>query len=387
MFINLELAYWVLYGVLGLMGIFTIAIMTVKFRAANDKKKTAKSRQKLQSYLDYVQNQLSKVGPISIPDMTLAKYDKKVLQEVLCTWIERYEGESRQKLITLCEELGLVEFNLKRMKSPSHFKKLDAAYYLGGMRNSRAVPALFTLLENTKDDSELFIIGRSIAQTTNRPEDIKSMLMHVAKGEKNNYLLLADIVNESTLNLQQQFEDLISSNNADLVNVSLLSLAEDNDYGMDSRAKSLLRSKHRDIRVNAARLILASGQWSAEDIKQLIQFKDVEMRVFVANWIGEKQLAQLTHLLREGVQDTNQRVARTCAKSLLQLGDIGFTQLCEIAKQEDGQTASIALECLEEDIKVASANMENLEKVNMYNHKVYLFEKYFGKNNDLIQAI
>ncbi|MYL34654.1 hypothetical protein GLW08_14390 [Pontibacillus yanchengensis] len=388
MFFNLQMAYWVVYGLLAIMGILTIVIMAIKFKNVRNQKKTEVSLQKFQSYLDYVQSQLDEEDRLRIPNQKVGDFDKKVLQKVLIDWIQRLSGVHRDKLITLCHDLGLIDFNLKQIKSLSEFKRLDAAYYLGSMRSSEAIPDLFKLLKKNKEGPEAFIIGRSIAQAADKPEDVKEMLTYLAKEERENYHLLADIAGESTLDMSVQYKQLLTSENTELVKLALLGLSNQTDSGMDSNVRSFVYSKDKEIRMNAVRLLITSGAWTSGEIKQMIHFNDSDVRAFIAQWIGDSGVVQFADQLQEGVKDSDKIVARTCAKSLLKLGESGFIKLCEVTIQNEGQpVADLALECIQEDLKESSVKTGNIEHVTSYNQKLYLYQKYFGKDEDLTQAI
>ncbi len=351
MFVNLDLAYWVIYGLLAILGVNVFTILAIKIRKKQTQKKTQKCLQQFQEYLDTIQADLQKKERLPVPDKSLNKFEKKVLQQVLFDWMESLSCTHRNKLEVLCEDLGLVELNLKRLNGLSHRVQLDAAYNLGVMRATEATAPLFQLFYRNKRDSTLFIIARSIAQTTDQPSYIKDMIIHLSESNHNNYALMIDIAQESSLDLQTIYTQLLRESNPVLNKVALLGLMDHAKPDLHSQVLPFITSEDKEIRALTVQLLTYSGACSSSEIQKFIRFKDWEIRAFIAEWIGDSEKVEYANLLEEGLQDKNWTVARSSARSLVKLGESGFETLCAIAKTEK-TGAEVALECLHEDLSI-----------------------------------
>ncbi|QHE54081.1 HEAT repeat domain-containing protein [Pontibacillus sp. HMF3514] len=386
MFVNLDMAYWAIYGLLAILGINVFIILAMKIRKKQTQKKTQKCVQQFQEYLDTIQSDLKQKDRLPLPDKPLNKFEKQVLQQVLFDWIHHYSGEKQTKLEILCKDLGLVELNLKRLKSLSHKTQVDAAYNLGVMRAPEATDPLFQLLYRNKRDSTMFIIARSIAQTSDQPAKVKDMIIHLSEDNHNNYALITDISQESSLDLRVIYTQLLKESRPVLTKVALLGLMEESTPDLHSQVLPFITSEDKEVRELTVQLLIYSGACSASEIQKFIRFKDWEIRSFIAEWIGDAKKTEYTSLLEEGLKDKNWTVARSSARSLLKLGESGFEMLCKVA-QTNQAGADVALECLHEELSIQASKAEQMKQSSDYDHKLYIFKQHFGEDQQLTPAM
>ncbi|KGP91298.1 hypothetical protein N780_08105 [Pontibacillus chungwhensis BH030062] len=386
MFFNLEAAFYVIYVLAGLMAIMSSIIIGIKVRKKQTRKKTEQVMHHHKSYFTYITQQLDARESLQTPKRELTTFEKKVFQRELVERIERLSGAQRGKLIQLCKDLGLTEFNLKRLKSGRHYVRLEAAYNLGAMRCEEAVPTLCKMLYKNKKDSTRFIVARSIAQTATSTGQINDMIHYLAKDQENNYPLIVDIAKESDLDLRGPFISLLKEPNPELTKVGLFGLRDQPDAEMHSILRPHLNSEDYDIRTNAAKLMVASGGSTAQQMEQFMNFKDEEVRLFTAEWIGQTGVKKYQEVLELGVQDEDKQVARKSARSLSQLGDSGFRTLCKLAVS-NLRNETIAFEMIHEYLKESAAGYSTNRKVADYHRKLSIYETYFGKDQELIDAM
>lgn len=386
MFVSLQIAYWVIYGLLAILGITVITILAIKISKRQKEKRTQKCLQKFQEYLDTIQSDLRHKERLPMPDQPLNTFEKKVMQNVLLDWMANTTSAHRRKLERLCEDLGLVELNLKQLKSTSHTTQIDAAYKLGIMRATEATAPLFQLFYRNKRDSTLFIIARSIAQTANQPSHVKDMILYLSEDYHNNYALLIDIAQDSSLDLTNVYNQLLKEKRPVLIKVALLGLMDQAQEDLHSQVLPLITSEDKEIRELTVRLLTQLGECSSSEIQKFIHFKDPEIRAFMAEWIGDSKQTEYAKLLEESIQDHDWTVARSSARSLLKLGDWGFETLCTIAKSE--KTGSdIALECLHEDLNIQASKDVQTKQSTDYDRKLHVFQKHFGDKQNLNPAM
>ncbi|MBM7572976.1 hypothetical protein [Aquibacillus albus] len=388
MFINLQAAYWMI-GIL-LMLMLTVAVITliIKLNKKRFKKKEEKCLSGFRSYLDYLQIQLDNEARLRSPRNPLSYFEKEVLQKTLLQWVDRLDGIHRQKLLTLCEDIGLIEHNRKRLRSRWTITRIDAAYHLGILRDSGSTPELFSMLYQEKFKSSVYIIARSIAQTSKEPNEIKGLIQYLVENGNENIHLIADISKESSLDLRSVYVSFLYEEQAQLNKVGLISLQDQIELDLPENIHSFVQSDDKGIRILAAKLLMTSMVLKEQDIREYLQFPDWEIRNLFTEWIGNSELIQYAELLKDRVQDSNWLVSRSSAKSLVQLGSRGFEILCEIAVGLYGERGrKVANEFIEEDLKQSIDRFSQLNDMTVYNNKLYTYQKYFGKNDDLTKAI
>lgn len=149
-------------------------------------------------------------------------------------WIEQLKGEAREKLLLLCREAGFVEQDIRSLSSFRKGKRIEAAYRLGGMRASEAVPQLLKLLARTNYGPLAIIIARAIAKSADQPEQIRDMLLQLLASGKPIHALAADILLETRLDSASLLRRFLDDPEPGLVKVALVAM-----WGRRCQAPSL----------------------------------------------------------------------------------------------------------------------------------------------------
>ncbi|KGX91173.1 hypothetical protein N781_05220 [Pontibacillus halophilus JSM 076056 = DSM 19796] len=389
MLVDLTMAFYVVYGLSAIMLVFMATILVIKARKTNEEKQRKQVLTTYEDYLQYLLRNLDDPGAFQLPTNPTTKREKQVLQKELIQWMDRIKGNHLQKLVRLSEEMGLVDLDLKRLRSRRHYVRLDAAYNLGVMRCGRAVKPMLTVLEKNQRDSTMFILGRSIAQAATHANEVEEMIHHLGKRGHNNYQLLVDITKESNLDLGELYTRLIQEEQPNLIKVGLLGLREHAEPHMSRRVRAYLEAEDKEIRIHAVKLMIASGSWTKGDLFQFMKSDDWEVRLYIAKWIGDAKLVELKEVLEVGVKDPLWSVAKASAKSLLSLDQVGVKRLYQLAMDWKGtHEGEVALECIQEDLKETASNAENgFTTLQAYHQKLNLFEQFFGRDEEVIQAM
>ncbi|MFZ4452725.1 hypothetical protein [Salibacterium aidingense] len=388
MFINLQAAYWMIAILLILMIIFMFLTLSIKVSKKISAKKEEKCLADFHSYLHYLQVQLDNQAILRPPVKTLSPFEKKVLQNTLLPWVERLKGVYREKLLTLCEDIGLNQYNKKRLQSPWSMVRLDAAYHLGILRDHGATSQLISMLHRSNFDSSVYIIARSIAQTSENPEEIKHLIQYLVINGKQHLHLIADISKESSLDIRPVYVDFLYETHPKLNKIGLIGLQDQVDQELPEIVQSFVHSEDKETKILALQLRMAAMDLTEKDIHHYLQSPDWEIRNLFADWIGYAGLVQYTELLKERMQESHWIVARTSAKSLARLGEQGFEILCEIAAGLHGeQGKEPAEEYIHEKLKQTIHGFSQVDDITEYNHNVFIYQKYFGKNHELTKAL
>lgn len=388
MFINIQIAYYMIGLLLILMTVFMLVTLSLKWRKNRTKKRKEECLSRFKDYLEYLQMQIGEEERLRTPNRSLTTLERRVLQSELVQWISRLDGAYRQQLLMLCEDLGLIEYNLKRLKSPRAMVRIDAAYHLGAMRAPGATSPLLTLLFKKRVDSSSYIFARAIAQTAKQPSEVAELLQYLIDNGKQDVHLIADITRESDLDLTNVFTTFLQKQDAKYIKVGLIGLQNSLKADLPDRIQSLTKSEDKEIRMNAAKLLISSVDLTEDDVKFYLAFPDWEIRKLFAEWIGRAGLIQYIPLLKERVEDTNWMVSRASAASLVRMGEEGFEVLCHLAAghaSEDGR--AIANEFIEEDLKHSRERPTLVDDIKVQNKKEFLYQKYLGNTQDLTNVM
>lgn len=388
MYINVQVAYYMVGVLLILMVVFITATLSLKWNKKRVEKRRAICLEHFKDYLDYIQMHLGEEDRLRAPVRSLNTFERRVLQSELVQWINRLDGVYRKRLLRLCGDLGLVEHNLKRLGSQRPLVRLDAAYHLGALRAPEATSPLLSLLYKKRVDSSSFIYARAAAQTATQLSEVGDLLRFLIENGKQDVHLTADIIRESELDLTQLFITFLHEENPKYVKLGLIGLQNSVKADLPDRIQELTKSDDRDIRMNAAKLLISSVNLSEDDIQFYLAFPDWEIRKLFAEWIGRSGLIQYIPLLSSRIEDVNWMVARASAASLVRMGEEGFEALCQLAVGNgSGHSRSMAKAFIEEDLKQSKAAASHVGDITSYNHKQFLYKKYFENHETLTNVM
>ncbi|WP_429843753.1 hypothetical protein [Brevibacillus sp. FIR094] len=139
-----------LYALCGLTVLGLLVLFALKLRNISVEKQTIRCLEKYRDYFVYLQAHGEEEERLQVPYGEVTQKEKQVIQKKLFELMERVTGIHRDKLIWLCEDMGLVELDMQRLNGWWKWTRVDAAYNLGIMRSKLAVPALLTLLKKTR---------------------------------------------------------------------------------------------------------------------------------------------------------------------------------------------------------------------------------------------
>jgi HEAT repeat protein len=310
---------------------------------------------KNREYLAYVSAHIVEEDRLRPPAAPLSKHELRVIGGKLSEWIEALDGAQRDKLVELCRDLGLVDMELKRLRSFWRWQRIDAAFRLGTMRAREALPGLHKLLEKEAHDASAFVAARAIAKCAASLDDLKRMTVHMLKTAGDSAELLADILAASTLDVKPLFEELLQSEDIASQRLALTGLFGQNRPVSPELFQHLVRSEDIGISRLAVRLLLRQPQaLTGAELRTLADHPDGEIRAEVARSIGELGDPSGVSLLRELLGDESWLVRYFSARALIALDEPGFAALCEeAAKRESSASGRAAWDAIHEELSRA----------------------------------
>ncbi|MFC5405376.1 hypothetical protein [Cohnella soli] len=389
MYNNLEAAIKILYVLILLNIVFAFVVYFMKIRTLRKTRLRRKFEVKIKDYLTYVLVNIEAEGPLQAPPFLLNKVEQEVIQERLNDMIENFTGTPRQRCMELCEQLGLVQYHLNRLKKGSYTGKIDAAYHLGCMRVQEAVPDLLKLLRTHKLNSSLFVIARSIAKCARDERDVKEMVQILLSHNKGFYDLLVDMIKEADIDHGALFAEFIQRESNDFIHIGLCGLKDYTEPTVASAVYRLIDSSDTTIQHKAVEIYLKSVHFLPRNVVQKLQQHPLdEVRVQIVQAISDLKLVTYIHVMKDALLDESKRVSVASAKGLLVLGEAGIAQLCGVAAEVRGSEQGMYLQMLiEEEIKSLSKQLHDHDQLTRYNSLSYHYEKTFGKNKRIYRVV
>lgn len=383
-----------LYALCGLTVLGLLVLFALKLRNISVEKQTMRCLEKYRDYFVYLQAHGEEEERLQVPYGAVTQKEKQIIQKKLFELMERVTGIHRDKLIWLCEDMGLVELDMQRLNGWWKWTRVDAVYNLGIMRSKLAVPALMTLLQKNTNDTSVFIIARSVAKCARNTEDLREMATHVVRAKNNVHQLIVDIISDSQVDTAPLFAQFLQESDAELVQIGLIGYAVHAQPGIEPALFQLIQSPDKEVRIKAVKLMCRDTRYMNEQtVTDFMNHKDWEIRAMAAKAIGSLKLHAYIPTLKKAVGDANWWVRHHSARSLAQLEVEGFAALCEILQEErNGQKSEMAHQVIQEELEkeklvLQGATATATEKLVQYNEKLHLYRKSYRKTISTVQAL
>lgn len=384
----LAVAILFLYALCGVTALGLLVLFGLKLRNIAAEKQTKRCLEKYRDYFFYLQAHGEDEEQLRLPPGEVTQREKQIIQKKLFELMERFTGVHRQKLERLFEDMGLVDLDLKRLNGGWKWTRVDAAYNLGAMRSSRAVPELLGLLGKLGYDPSLFIVARAVAKCARDAEDLAGMVRELVRHRKNFHQLLVDILSESEVELQPLYASFLQDADHDLVKIGLIGLAQSNPAGVGERLDKLVRSADKEVRIKAVKLLCSDArQLTEKRVREFMAHPDWEIRAAVAKAAGTLGLSSSIPLLKKAVGDDNWWVSHHSARSLAQLDVEGFQALCEILQEGGpGRAVQMAQQIVLEELEKGRLQPADPTNPSPYNQKLYLYQNSRKRTISTAQA-
>lgn len=380
MFFSLEVALGFIYVCLGLVGIGVLILLLMKACNYRLAKHQEIYLEKHQPYFVYLQRNMLDRDSFQPPKGPLRPLEMRVIQDKLMEWMDKFSGEQQQKLTALCEEMGLVDRDIKELGSLFYAKQMKAAYRLGGMRSERAVPHLTKAMMQAKEGPLLQVLARSVAKCANDADQLYTMLRQLTR-HRQSHLLAAEVLEETRVNATPMLVRCLKEESDNVVKAALLALSGQTDVALTPALLPLVDSHDTEIRALAVKMLVRAGHALTEnDIREWPQDPEWEIRAAVAEALGHSKNTDRIPVLKQALTDSNWWVRYYSANSLTKMGDEGFHALCEAALETDDHVKSdMAKDHIHKELLREHFFAGRREQGAGYQPKRILYEQYFGK--------
>lgn len=340
-FLSSELLYIPTIAILILLVLtFALVLYVISLRIASNtgqklRKKQFEIRENL--ILEYLSGEASSE---EIGRAVETKYCD-LFAEFVEKYLETLKGEDFQNLTYLLKEMGLFDYNLKRLTSKKKWRRVYAAFFLGLMRDEEAVPGLQKGLKD-KDYLMSFASATALAKIGEK-QYLKETLSLLTRREDLGPDKAAEILLEFGSGICAELSLLLGKEDIrkewKYLVIDLLGYWQYLESG-PTLLKLLNTSKDNEMKIKS---IKALGEMSyiesAPALAAHLDDKDYLVRSEVAKALGKIGASEYSEEIAKSLSDKNWWVRYNTAQALARFGEEGITLLKETAKEEKSPEA------------------------------------------------
>ena len=304
----LDLFGWVSVGLAGATGLFVAVLVARRIWLMRDERSRAESEERLRPFaLALLDGE---------PAPALSTRDAEVFASIVARYSAHIRGEAEREIGRFFEESGAVESSLAALRDRRAWRRAEAAYALGDMASTQAIPPLLRALSDSSRDvrgAAARSLGRLGADAAVEP------LVRALAHEE----VPRSVAGQALLEL------------GDATLPALRVLATDEDAGLRETAVELLgilgspadepilvqrlRDSSAEVRARATRALgrLAAAK-SADAVRTALEDRIPFVRAAAARAIGEigdrGSAGALLELAEDGSHDAAQAAARALAR-------------------------------------------------------------------------
>jgi len=305
--------------------------------------------------------------------------NREIVTEASIYYFENFTGGFITEIIKLFEVVGIIDFEIKKLKSKNLYRKALACKRLGEFRSNKAIPYLLEEL-NVRYADVSYNVFLALAKIGNEEAFIKAF------SESDNIMLsersLIEIVDSFEGDKINIYKTMINSNNSYVASIFIKSAGNFKDYSLAEEISSFLQDDNKEKRIAAIKSIGQIGDTRYIDkITSLLKDKDWEVRAVAARALGMFGEKDVVNFLITALSDPQWFVRYNAANSILDV-DNSFYYLIDIFQGEDKFAKDIMLSSIE--------NRGKMELINSFKYselperkKVYqLIHAYITEKNE-----
>lgn len=387
---SLDTVMTILYVLIAVNVGFAAAIYMMKLKHIRRRHAVERFQRRYSDYLTYIHANVESADDLRPPPHRMHRSDIDALQAKLNDMIESFVGEPRRKLLRLCEQLGFIRYHLKRLHSRTTYgNKIDSVYHLGCMRVEAAVPAMLDLLRKHRNDPTMFIIARALAKCAKDDESIHEMVRILLDKGVEAPELMADMIEEADIDPTTIYLEYLDRDEAAYYMIGLAGLKDHIIPGMTEKVFPFLDAEQSSVRQDAVEIYLKSAAILPQDaLLKLLNHECEHVRLATFRHLGQWRNRIPVRLLVNGLHDGSRQIVHACALEFMQMGEEGIQSLCQAAVHMDKDTSGAYLRAIiEEEIRMLSDRLHSVPDLVRYNTLKYEYEKAYGLNKQLHDAV
>lgn len=246
------------------------------------------------------------------------KISREIAEQRLIYHIEHTTGKSREAVIKLCEDIGLVDYVLKKLKSGDYYQVALACKKIGDFRSKKGIEHMLQLLDISNID-----ISYNILMALSKIGDIEIF----AKGfedMKNKQLLTERSLIEIAASFEgdhiELYKNMINSNDAYISTVFIRSAGNKGSSELCSEIAKYLNGGDKNKRIACIKAIGQIGDSTYEDsLISCLGDEEWEVRAMAAKSLGTIGNEKAIQPLISGLSDKEWWVRYNSAYSIANL--------------------------------------------------------------------
>lgn len=278
--------------------------------------------------------------------------DFSLFSEFMEKYLETLKGEDFENLTHLLKEMGLFDYNLKRLGSRKRWHRVYAAFFLGLLRDKEAVPALQKGLKD-KDYLMSFASASSLAKSGQK-EHLEETLSLLTQRRDLGPDKAAEVLLEFGNGICSELVLILKRGNIDskwkYLIVDLLGYWHDLEAG-PVLLKILHTSKDGEMKVRSIRSL---GEMpyieAAQALSNCLDSDNDLIRAEAVRALGRIGASQYSGMMARFLADRNWSVRYNTAQALANFGEEGMALLRKMAEEADNSDVrSISAHVLSEN--------------------------------------
>ncbi|AEM79727.1 HEAT repeat domain-containing protein [Thermoanaerobacter wiegelii] len=273
------------------------------------------------------------------------KIKREIVEERIIYYFENFKGELAQKLTTLCDDIGLIEYEIEKLKHKDLHEVALACRNLGEFRSRKAVKPLLNLIGNESTDVKynVLLALSKIGDEEAFIEAFKKLSKTIPLSERS-LIEIADSFEGDKLyvykSLMHLDDDFISS-------VFIKSAGNYRDTSLANDIALFLNSDSKEKKIAALKALGNMGDNRYVDaITELLNDKDWEVRAVAAKVLGQMQDDRALLPLVKALSDRQWYVRYNAAHSLINI-EGGLDMISLVLQGEDKFAKDIIISVLE----------------------------------------
>lgn len=353
--------YSIIFFGLTILLLYGYLIFVKTKRAYRNKKKTKYSKD-LIPYIDNIMNGvleercLEEESKAYLRKIIKNPIKKEIFIERNIYYLENFKGEFINNITSLCEDLGLVDYDIKNLKSSNKFLKALACKRLGEYRSKKPIKHLITVLQLPIVDityNALMALAK-IGDEEAFAEAFENINSKVILNERS----LMEILDSFEGDKKYIYKKMISSSNNYLSVVFIKSSGNHMDVYKGEKISKYLNDENKEKRIAALKAIGSMGDSRyVKNIINLLSDKEWEVRAVAAKVLGKLEDDNAIFPLVNALSDRQWYVRYNAAESILSI-DRGLDIIPTIFEGKDRFAKDIIISAIE--------NLDFMKKIDLY---------------------
>jgi len=315
---------------------FALALYVVLLRISFNSRQRSKKRR-----FEIWQNSILRYLSGEVSSEKIAKEVKtkhfSLFSEFMEKYLETLKGEDFQNLTHLLKEMGLFDYNLKRLDSKKRWHRVYAAFFLGLLRDKEAVPALQKGLKD-RDYLMSFASASGLAKSGQK-KHLEETLSLLTQRKDLGPDKAAEVLLEFGNGICSELVSILNRGNIDskwkYLIIDLLGYWHDLEAG-PVLLKILHTSKDSEMKVRSIRSL---GEMpyveAAQALSNYLDGDNDLIRAEAARALGRIGASEYSGKMARFLGDRNWSVRYNTAQALASFGEEGMALLRKMAEEAD----------------------------------------------------